>query len=428
MEHTIEIKKIISGGNGLGHLEDGMVVMIPFVLPGEQVKIAETKRFKGHITATTLEIEQPSPERCLPFCPHFGTCGGCAFQHTTYPNQLKIKQAILTETLSRGHVLKEIEIPAPVPSPQTEGYRYTIRLHIAKNGAIGFHQTGSNALVEIEQCPLATPALNKTLQQLGQTGLLPEIAKSCKQLELTCSPADNTVVATLYQSSKKRPNRKITDTLLQELQLAQIAIRFKRQVTFFPDPAPLRQHFSTGQHEYSLQWDSRCFFQINPEQNEQLTNLVCKMAGDVSGKKVLDLFCGMGNFSLPLALNGAAITGVEINPNSIAAAIKNAQNANIRESRFITADVDKFLQKSAKKDIHFDMIMLDPPRQGLGQATRFLPELGADTILYVSCDPATLTRDLKVLTEAGYGLTSVTPVDMFPHTHNIECLAVLEKN
>ena len=428
MEHTIEIKKIISGGHGLGHLEDGMVVMTPFVLSGEQVKVAETKRFKGHVQASPLKIEQPSPERCPPFCPHFGTCGGCAFQHTTYPNQLKIKQEILTETLARGHVLPKNEIPAPVASPHAQGYRHTIRLHIAKNGAIGFHKTGSNAIVEIKQCPLATPALNNALQQLIQTGLLTEIAKSCKQVELICSPADNTVVATLYQSAKKPPSREVTATLLQEQGLQQVAIKLKRQTTFFPKRTPLQQHFSTGNQKYTLQWDSRSFFQINPEQNEQLVERIFQKAKNIAGKKILDLYCGMGNFSIPLALNGATVTGLEINPHAIAAAKKNAHNAKIQDSRFIAADVGQYLEKSAGRDERFDMILLDPPRQGLGEATRFLSELGAETILYISCDPATLARDLRVLTGADYRLSTVIPVDMFPHTHHIECLAVLEKN
>jgi len=428
MEHTIEIKKIISGGNGLGHLDDGMVIMTPFVLPGELVRTAETKRFSGHIQARTLKIERPSPDRCPPFCPQFGICGGCALQHTPYPNQLAIKKEILTETLSRGHLLPEQEIAVPIPSPQSQGYRYKIRLHIAKNGTIGFHKTGSNDIARIEQCPLAAPQLNNALRRLAQTGLLPRLAKSYKQVELSCSPADNTVVATLHLMADKQPSKEEVDMLLKEMQLQGIALKYKRQTTFFPKPALLQQHFSVGDHKYSLRWDSRCFFQINPEQNEQLIELVCVKAGTVAGIKVLDLFCGMGNFSIPLAMAGARVTGVEVNKHSITAAIDNARNAGIQKSRFITADVSHHLQELAKRNTRYDMILLDPPRQGLGKATQLLPGLGADKILYISCDPATLTRDLKVLTKEDYHLTSVTPVDMFPQTHHIECLAVLEKN
>jgi len=428
MEHTIEIKKIISGGNGLGYLDDGMVIMTPFVLPGELVRTAEIKRFSGHIQARPLQIERPSPDRCPPFCPQFGVCGGCALQHTPYPNQLAIKKEILTETLSRGHVLPEKEIVAPIPSPQSQGYRYKIRLHIAKNGTIGFHKTGSNDIVQIEQCPLAAPALNNTLNQLSQTGLLPELAKSCKQVELSCSPADNTVVATLHLIANKQPSQESVDSLLEKIQLQGVALKYKRQTTFFPKPAFLQQHFSVGDHNYTLRWDSRCFFQVNPEQNEQLVELACAKAGTIADIKILDLFCGIGNFSVPLAMAGAEVTGVEVNKHSITAAKENARNAGIQKSRFITADVSHHLQELAKKGTHFDMILLDPPRQGLGKATQLLSGLGADRILYISCDPATLTRDLKVLTQADYRLTSVTPVDMFPQTYHVECLAVLEKN
>jgi len=428
MEHTIEIKKIISGGKGLGHLDDGMVIMTPFVLPGELVRTRETKRFSGHIQAQTRHIERPSPDRCPPFCPQFGICGGCALQHTPYPNQLVIKKEILTETLSRGHVLPDEAIAAPIPSPQSQGYRYKIRLHIAQDGTIGYHETESNTNVQIEQCPLATPALNNALRRLIQSGLLPELANTSKQVELICSPADNTVVATLHLSAKKQPSLESINALLEKIQLQGVAVHYKRQTSFFPKPALLQQHFSTGNHKYSLEWDSRCFFQVNPDQNQHLVELACRQAGMVADKTILDLFCGMGNFSIPLAMAGAKVTGVELNKHSIAAARENARNAGIQKIRFITADVSHYLQDAGKKKIRFDLILLDPPRQGLGKATKLLPELEADKILYISCDPATLTRDLQVLTQADYRLISVTPVDMFPQTHHIECLAVLEKN
>lgn len=427
-EHTIEIKKIISGGIGLGHLDDGMVIMAPFVLPGETVKLSETKRFSGYIQAKTLQIERPSRKRLPPFCSQFGTCGGCALQHTPYPNQLAIKKEILVETLSRGHVLPEEDIPLPVPSPKAEGYRHKIRLHIGKNGRIGFHRMQSHELVQIEHCPLAAPALNEALRRLLQSDLLHELARFCTQMELICSPADNAVVATLHLLASKQPPQTLLDEIRKRIKLRNIALKFNRKTSFFPEPILLQQPFSVGSHEYTLKWDSRCFFQVNPEQNQQLVELVCTRAGNVTGRKILDLFCGMGNFSIPLGLAGAEVTGIELNKHSIRATRRNAQDAGIHADRFIAGDVSRHLQRLRKKESRFDLILLDPPRQGLGRAIQLLLRLEADKILYISCDPATLTRDLQPLIREDYSLKSVTPVDMFPQTHHIECLAVLEKN
>ncbi len=426
-EHTLEIKKIIAGGNGLGHLDDGMVVMTPFVLPGERVNVAKLKQFSGHIQATTLSIKQPSPQRCPPLCPQFGTCGGCSLQHTPYSNQLAIKQEILFETLIRGHVLPEKKIPLPLPSPHSEEYRYKIRLHLAKNGRIGFHKMQSHALVSITHCPLAAPALNRVLLNLSASGLLPEIASSCNQIELICSPKDTTVAATLFLSETRQPSRTLLETMLSIINLKGLMLQHKRQTMFIPKPILLRQSFSTATHHYTLQWDNRSFFQINPQQNQQLIDIVLTAAGTVAGKKILDLFCGMGNFSIPLALRGARVTGVELNKNAVAAARTNARNAEIHESKFITADVSRYLRQLANMQSRFDIVLLDPPRKGLGHATEVLAQIPAEMIVYISCDLATLTRDLKTLVKK-YRLMSVTPIDMFPHTHHIECVAVLEKN
>ncbi len=429
LEHTIEIQKIITGGSGLGHLENGMVVMTPFVLPGEQVTVTEIQRFSGHIQAKTLNVVQSSPKRQAPFCPLYTICGGCALQHTPYLNQLAIKKEILVETLRRGHVLPEENIPTPLPSPDAEGYRYKIRLHVAKNGTIGFHKMQSHELVEIKHCPLAAPALNTALLNLHNTGLLPELAQFCRQIELVCSPADDAVVvATMHLSSARQPPKALQERILNQAGMRGIAFQSRKKTTFLPKPVLLQQQFSAGSQAYTLSWDSRCFFQVNPEQNRQLVDLVMDHAGAVSGKTILDLFCGMGNFSIPLALAGAEVTGIELNKFAIHAARANADNAVIENSDFTAADVGRHLQQLVNKKARFDIVVLDPPRQGLGRETQLLPQLQPEKILYISCDPATLTRDLQTLIREGYGLKSAIPVDMFPHTHHIECLAVLEKN
>ena len=425
-EHTLEIKKIIAGGNGLGHLNDGMVVITPFVLPGERVTVAERKRFSGYIQATTMRIERPSPHRRLPMCPLFGACGGCDLQHTSYANELTIKKDILIETLTRGQALPEKSVLPPLPSLHCAGYRSKIRLHLTKKGEIGFHKAQSHEIVPVTHCPLAAPTLNNTLLNLSASGLLPELAAFCSQIELICSPDDMAVTATLFVSKNKTP-RTFLKTIPDQLGIKGLMLQHKKKAAFIGKPGLLHQSFAACGHCYTLQWDSRCFFQVNPQQNQKIIDIVLAAAGDIAGKKMLDLFCGMGNFSIPLALEGAEVTGIEINKHAVTAARNNARNAKIHESRFIAADVGHSLQQLVTKQCCFDLVLLDPPRQGLGRAVELLPQTGAETILYISCDPATLVRDLKTLVKR-YRLLTVIPVDMFPRTHHIECVAVLEKN
>ncbi len=232
----------------------------------------------------------------------------------------------------------------------------------------------------------------------------------------------------MHLSSARQPPKALQESILNQAGLRGIAFKSRKKTTFLPKPVLLQQQFSTGSQRYTLSWDSRSFFQVNPEQNRQLVQLVMEHAGAVSGKTILDLFCGMGNFSVPLALAGAEVTGIELNKSAINAARTNAATAAIKNSSFITADVGRHLQQLVNKKVRFDIVVLDPPRQGLGRSTQLLPQLQPERILYISCDPATLSRDLQTLIRQGYRLKSVTPVDMFPQTHHIECLAVLEKN
>ncbi|MCI5222771.1 MAG: class I SAM-dependent RNA methyltransferase, partial [Candidatus Electrothrix sp. AR4] len=169
-----------------------------------------------------------------------------------------------------------------------------------------------------------------------------------------------------------------------------------------------------------------CFFQVNPGQNEQLIQRACSLAGDLSGKTVLDLYSGMGNFSIPLGLCGGAVTGIEGNLESVEWAKKNAALAEIT-ARFFAADVPGSLRQLAGDQERVDFILLDPPRTGIGKAAALLPELQPEKIIYISCDPATLARDLGTLCDKGYHLVDLTPLDMFPQTSHIESVALLEK-
>jgi len=424
IQHLLEIQKIITGGMGLARLDGGMVVMVPYVLPGEQVLVEETQRKRGYIQARPLDIVRPARERRRPPCPQYGHCGGCNLQHADYDAQLIVKQAMMEEMAYRAGLVPANGINIIKGSPQTEQYRYRLRLHIDRSGTIGFHQSKSNKVVPVSFCLLACQAINNTLAGLAKLDLGAFFA----ELELHCSPADHSVTAVLgMRKGSQQPPGDIIARIREQGALDGLALRRGRRLEPVGNWHILQQNFSLDGYGYFLQWDCRSFFQVNPLQNERLVRLVIEMAGEIHGKQVLDLYCGMGNFTIPLALAGAEVHGVEVNPHAIRAAGANAVRAGRAEQvQFTAMPVEKFVRASQRKKP--DLILVDPPRQGLSGIADGVAGLGARRILYISCDPATLFRDLKIITHHGYGLLALQPVDMFPQTAHIETVALLEKN
>ncbi len=427
-EHTLEIKKIIAGGNGLGYLDDGLVAMVPFVLAGELVRVAEIQRFSGYITAELLRVLRPSPLRRQPPCRYFAHCGGCNLQHISPTGQPAVKEEIIGELVGRARLSPVLGLASALPSPQSEGYRHRVRFHVSRSGEIGFHRSGSNELVGVNHCLLAAPAINNSLEELIASGLPAKIGRYCRQVEFVCSPEDQSVSATLLLTGNRKLPGVLIEAVLNLQTLSGLVVRRRKKIVFAGGDNSVCQTFGSGLSSYILQWDNQCFFQVNPLQNRRLVQLVLECVGNLTGRRVLDLFCGMGNFSIPMALAGAAVTGVEWNRHAIDAARKNGRNAGIEAITFITADVAGYLRECIGGDSRYDILLLDPPRQGLGRAARLLPVFASGKIIYISCDPATLVRDVRILVQEGYHLSSMMPVDMFPQTHHIECVAVLEKN
>lgn len=430
MEHTVEIKKIITGGKGLGYLPDGMVAMVPFTLPGEIVHAREIRRFSGYVAMEAIEIQAPSRQRRIPPCPLFGTCGGCALQHAAYNLQLESKKNILLENLQRNHVhLTDATIHDTVPSPETFHYRYRVRLHLAANGTLGFHRQLSNEVVSVERCPLTTDPINQAITFFRT--LAEQLAPNCSAIELLQSPLDDQIIAVLHLRKKMQVTNNLMELLAGHDSISALFSKEKHQLRQFTPRQHntiLRQKFTLPDHSYMLSWDCGCFFQVNAAQNARLVDLVCQLAGNLHHQQVLDLYCGMGNFSLPLAYMGAHVLGIEQNRGSITWAKQNADQAGLPHCSFQKKMVASALAELSTNGEQFDLVVLDPPRQGVGKAMQLLAALNAQRIISISCDPATLARDLRVLTDCGYSVRSVFPVDMFPQTHHIESVVLLEKN
>ena len=432
MEHTLTIHKLIHGGKGLGTLADGMVVMVAGVLPGESVTVRETKVYRGHKEAELIRVEEASPKRIDPPCPHYGHCGGCNLQHADYATQLEIKQEILRESLQRARLeLTDDHVLPTLPAPEVFGYRHRIRLHLDNEGHLGYHEAASNLVVPIRRCLLATEPINRVLDTLVDQDLPARLKGLIREIELIHSPADDRVILVIHPQ-KTAGEKKVAElrASLPSLDADIVVARKKIGSHGRPtSPMALAQDFSLAEQAYQLRWAPSCFFQANVSQNPHLIALALKaVSGLHPSFTVLDLFCGMGNFSIPLALNGAQVLGIEHNHESIHWAAANCSANNISTARFIGADVQIQLKKMVKSRQQVDCILLDPPRQGLGGAAALLPQLRPQSIVSISCDPATQARDLREIINGGYRLTHITPVDMFPQTHHIESLALLERN
>lgn len=427
MEHTVDIKKVVAGGKGLGRLANGQAVLVAGALPDESVVVRETRQHRSYVEAEVVRITQASPDRVQPPCSYYGHCGGCDLQHAAYPAQLLIKQQILGESLQRAHLSLPHDFQPTLASPQPFAYRYRIRLHLDGAGQLGFHRIASNAVVPIRHCLLATEPINRVLSVLCESDWPQRLARQVSALELIHNPADGRVILVLH------PTRGISTDSSLPTQMAGLA---DGVVILGQSTAPsssrgifLSQHFSPRGLDYRLAWDHRCFFQVNSQQNARLIELALALLPlHPNPLTVLDLFCGIGNFSIPMALRGARVTGVEHNRRSIHWAEENSRRAGLTTTCFVAADVERQVHTLVRQKARFDCILLDPPRQGLGKTAVLLAHLTPDQIISISCDPATLARDLALITACGYQLTRLIPVDMFPQTHHIESIGLLERN
>lgn len=421
MEITIE--KLIYGGEGLGH-HDGSTVFVPFVLPAERVSAAPVERKKKFIRARIERVLDPSPERVAPRCPHFGVCGGCDYQHAPYESQLRYKATILRETLGRiGRIDWPGEITEHASPPW--GYRNRAQWKVrqieagdgAEKPAIGYFRAGSTALCDVEDCQILSPLLLKTL--LALRGAMPgALPRELREIEAFAGAGDSKLLltATFARFPKKA----------EEVAKSFHAIAPEIESLLFHDPGRDRMEldgpgfvdYESGATAYRVGHFS--FFQVN---RFLAGDLAREVTENEEGKLALDLFAGVGLFSVPLAKRFAHVLAVESNPAASRDLESNARASNGIEIR--TADVEQFLAKYKGKP---DLIVLDPPRAGLAPGDpKHLLRIAPERITYVSCEPPTLARDLAALTAGGYEISAIHLFDLFPQTFHMEAVVRLRR-
>ena len=440
------IEKIVNGGYGLARRENGQIVLIRHVLPGEIVRAHVILEKKGFAEAVPTAILEASHHRIAAPCPRYGGCGGCGgcdLQHCDYQQQLRIKKEIIGDLLLRSpHSALQQALPlleAPLPSPRVFGYRQRLRLQISEHGEPGFRRFHSHQCIPIRECLLAGPELNAILRQLHGHPSFSKLLTITTELELLYNPASAKVICLLHLTRKPRPaDMKLAEALTTSLP------EIERIIFCGLDFSPVSCNREDGANTslqlvlppfpghtdrpVSLSWEATGFCQVNPEQNIRLIQAVLDCCRANRETSVLDLFCGMGNFSIPLAMQAASLLGIEGQGAAIRRARQNSEQAGLTNTRFEKSPIHAFCQTLAASGRSFDCVVIDPPRQGAPELAPTLAALTRKRLVYISCDPATLCRDLGELTRSGFTLRKLQPVDMFPQTHHIETVALLEKS
>ena len=395
------VEKWVYGGDSLARV-DGRVVMTPYLIPGETARVDQTEDRRGLIRAVARDVVTPSPERVDPPCPYFFRCGGCHYQHAAYEFQVQQKAAILREQLRRvGRIQYEGEI-AVVSGPPL-GYRNRSQFHVDR-GRIGYYGEGSHELVAIDHCPISSPRLNEALGELVKMARDRRWPGFVKSVELFTNETD--VMVNVLDASQPVAKR------------------------FFDWCAERIPGADRGYLEYTaagrtFQVSHNSFFQVNRFLVEPLVETA--VGGASGGALALDLYAGVGLFTLALAGRFERVTAVESGASAIRDLGVNAERAGFSGAAVtaVQANVEAFLSRYGGQAP--DLVLADPPRAGLGKTvTSELVRLRPARIVIVSCDPSTLARDLAGLLAGGYRIGRVAMVDLFPHTYHLESVVALE--
>ena len=415
----IEIERIAFGGSGIAK-KDGKVFFVRGGLPKDVLEINVIKDKGNYAEAVIAGIIEPSPDRVEPVCPVFDLCGGCQLQNLSYPAQLRGKEHILRETLGRLGGLHDVAIEPIIASPSEFAFRNKVTLSTwfyDGNWHIGYNQKGSDRKVAIESCPISTDIVDKTISRISD--VLASLGDRHYPLE-KIHISSNGVKSQITLVPRHGRRRDLLKTLLKHLRRHQetenISVSGAGEAGF--EFSILGNKFMTT---------PSAFTQVNSEVNELIIKTVLEWAQLTGDETVLDLYSGIGNFSIPLARQAREVLSVEISNNSVKLAKKSAQANSVKNIVFQNAACEDAVEILNQEKEKFDLVVLDPPREGAKQIIEGLVGLSPGKVIYVSCDPATLARDLKRFSELGYKVIKVRPFDMFPQTFHIESIVMLAK-
>ena len=425
----VTVERMIPGGKGIAFLEK-KAVFLPLVVPGDRIRIRQAADRGSYLEVLDSELVQASPDRQQPPCPYFGRCGGCDFQQMNPRRQLDSKAEILTDALHHVGRIRGAESRIVLnPSPVTV-YRNRLQLRVlSRNGRVswGFFERASHRVVEIDRCRIATDALWAILPDLQSFLERSPMTLAClTEVEIFQGDEQESLI-----DLKLKPGTAKLSLFKEDL----LAGRFdwgSRRVSLYLSRSQKRTlrvlgpgfvHKTVGEWKFRVSRGS--FFQVNEFMLEILIQRATQGPG---GSRALDLFCGVGFFTLPLATKFDLVWAVDQNAAAILDIESNARANRCRNCRIFHRDLDTFLRDRRRDLEELDLVLLDPPRSGIPKTTvGRVADLKAPRVVYVSCDPSTLARDLAIFLGRGYAVESLEIVDLFPQSHHLETIARLKR-
>lgn len=442
---SIDIESYGHEGEGVGRI-NGFAIFIPGALKGERVKVRLTEVKRNYGRGTILEVLHSIPERVKPLCPIYQQCGGCQLQHLDYRAQLEFKWRQVVDALERIGGLMEVPVHPVLGMKEPWYYRNKVQYPFGRDEhgvVMGFYQKGSHRIVNAGDCLLQTMITNwvaakvRELAQAHQVSIYDERTGlgTLRNVVIKKGFKTGEVMVVLVTNGLEFPAGKIlarelsstfpnVKSVIQNINLSRGNVILGQENRVLAGTTTITDYLG----ELKFQVSARSFFQVNPYQAEILYRQAVSYAGLNGGEAVVDAYCGVGGLTLFLAQTARAVYGIEVVPEAIAAAKVNAELNGIKNVRFLVGATETVLPELEAQGIRFTVAVLDPPRSGCNPAVlESLGRTGVKRIVYVSCNPATLARDLKRLDELGYKTEEVQPVDMFPQTYHVECIARIER-
>ena len=428
-DEAVTIEKLSHEGRGIATI-NGKTTFVRGVLPGEEVTITYTDTHGKFDEAIVDVVNVSSPERVTPICAVYGICGGCSLQHMSSDAQLEHKQSVLAEHLQHfGQVEPQAWLP-PLQA-ETQGYRRKarlgVRLVVKKGGVlVGFREVGGRFLTDMQACEVLHSSVGHKITELREWLVTLDANDQIPQLEMAI---DDHVTAMIVRHLKPLSEEDLVR--IEAFAKAQnwwVYLQPKGPATIhkiYPkDDAPLK--YSLPEHSVTIHFEPQDFTQVNSELNVKMVDLALDLLDLEPQDRVLDLFCGLGNFTLPIARYAGHVTGVEGDKAMTIRAMHNARWNDIDNVDFHAADLFESVDGQVFTQRAYNKVLLDPPRAGAEAMMPILAKMGVDHIVYVSCNPATLARDVGILVnEHGYTLEKAGVMDMFPHTGHVESIALL---
>ncbi len=405
--YELEIEKLDHQGRGIAHLND-KIVFVENALPSEIVKIKVVKENKKIMEAIVIDYIKKSNNRINPACPYYNECGGCDLLHLSYEEQLKYKENKIKEIMARYADIDEELVKSIISSPKQYDYRNKVTLKV--NNKVGYYKKKSYDIVEIKNCLLANEKINNTITEIRKI----KIPTNVNELVIRSINETETSL-TIYLQSEEN-----IDDFINILSKKIDSIKVLIQNRLIKETG--KSNIIGRLDKYDYQMSQTAFFQVNTHQTIKLYDKIKKYVKQCNSPTILDLYCGTGSIGIYISEYASKVIGVEINSEAIENAKINAKNNNIKNIEFLAGDAKIILNRN---NYSADLVIVDPPRSGLDlEVINDIFEINPNDIIYVSCDPITLARDLKIFKEK-YQIIEITPFDMFPNTYHVECVVKL---